>query len=765
MATYPHPSQNVPIFNANDFETGNTSLTLTTADNRYLQLSGGVERGLVTFSAGLSTASISNSGNTFTVPSSSGQLALVSQIPSSANFVTTNTNQTIAGTKTFTQAGLLMTDGSANASTFAVAALSGNWIYTFPNKTGTIAMLSDITPGGAQLNVPNTWTALQTFGSNLAATSISNTGTLTLPTSTDTLVGRATTDTLTNKTLTNPSFNVNTFLNSSGNTITIPSAAQNDTLLGQISTNFVQNKSLYDSNNLFVNSVDNTKQLKYLLSGQTTGTTLTIQSNQTTSQALNIPNITGTDTISTLGLTQTITGTKSFTGGSGIATSGVYPRTSASNQQSSTFTTPAIQIGGNTNDGIYSSGTDIIDFGSQGTNYISLQPQGIYRFVGGTVDPAIVFNQRIQAFNGANGASSPGIQIDNQNSGFYRVNQGTIGIGISGVATARWSSAGLNIFGVAGTAGAPALVLANDTTSGLYRPAANQIGVSISGSQVGNWTSTGLAITGGLSTTTTINSAAGTVGNPSMYFSTDTTSGFYRPSANQIGISISGSQVGLWNTLGLTVTGNISGSLITGTAFTAGSGSAATPIYTLNSEFSTGWYRSAANQWAWSASGTNVAVLSSTGLNIVPGSLTLANSVQTSSVVFSGSLPLFPATSTISFTDGTTETWYLTDGSNTGIIYFDFGKKNGAYFSAQMRLGANVYSATVSAGSLTALVAGNWYDWGKAGSGASASVAVTVQGFAQNILVTFNGGGSPVLTISASGSSFSVTIRRLVISY
>ena len=35
--------------------------------------------------------------------------------------------------------------------------------------------------------------------------SISNTGTLTLPTSTDTLVGRATTDTLTNKTLTSPS--------------------------------------------------------------------------------------------------------------------------------------------------------------------------------------------------------------------------------------------------------------------------------------------------------------------------------------------------------------------------------------------------------------------------------------------------------------------------------------------------------------------------------------------------------------------------------
>jgi hypothetical protein len=67
------------------------------------------------------------------------------------------------------------TSGSGNAVTFAidstVATLTGSQILT--NKTLTTPVIS----------------------------SISNTGTITLPTSTDTLVGRATTDTLTNKTI------------------------------------------------------------------------------------------------------------------------------------------------------------------------------------------------------------------------------------------------------------------------------------------------------------------------------------------------------------------------------------------------------------------------------------------------------------------------------------------------------------------------------------------------------------------------------------
>jgi hypothetical protein len=68
---------------------------------------------------------------------------------------------------------------------------------------------------GAVVGTTNTQTLTNKTLTVPVISSISNTGTLTLPTSTDTLVGRATTDTLTNKTLTSPTLNGTTIVGSS----------------------------------------------------------------------------------------------------------------------------------------------------------------------------------------------------------------------------------------------------------------------------------------------------------------------------------------------------------------------------------------------------------------------------------------------------------------------------------------------------------------------------------------------------------------------
>lgn len=94
--------------------------------------------------------------------------------------------------------------------------------------TGTATLPAGATIGGA---VAVTTTGTQTLTNKTltapAIATIANTGTLTLPTSTDTLVGRATTDTLTNKTLTSPTLNTPTI-----NTPALTGGTINDAVIG-----------------------------------------------------------------------------------------------------------------------------------------------------------------------------------------------------------------------------------------------------------------------------------------------------------------------------------------------------------------------------------------------------------------------------------------------------------------------------------------------------------------------------------------------------
>jgi len=103
---------------------------------------------------------------------------------------------TVAGTLAPANGGT----GVSNNAAMTVTG-SGNFAYT-RTLTGTTNVTFPTTGTLATLAGSETFTN-KTLTTPIIA-SISNTGTLTLPTSTDTLVGRATTDTLTNKTLTNP---------------------------------------------------------------------------------------------------------------------------------------------------------------------------------------------------------------------------------------------------------------------------------------------------------------------------------------------------------------------------------------------------------------------------------------------------------------------------------------------------------------------------------------------------------------------------------
>jgi hypothetical protein len=53
MSVYPPPTNDLPIFNPSEFESSSSTLTISTADSRYLKLTGGTESGLVTFASGL----------------------------------------------------------------------------------------------------------------------------------------------------------------------------------------------------------------------------------------------------------------------------------------------------------------------------------------------------------------------------------------------------------------------------------------------------------------------------------------------------------------------------------------------------------------------------------------------------------------------------------------------------------------------------------------------------------------------------------------
>ncbi len=101
--------------------------------------------------------------------------------------------------------------------------------------------------------------------------------------------------------------------------------------------------------------------------------------------------------------------------------------------------------------------------------------------------------------------------------------------------------------------------------------------------------------------------SAGTVGAPSMSFSTDSNTGFYSNGADQIGISSNGV-----NTFNFTTTA-LTSPTTGGASLTSANGSAAAPTFSFAGDEDTGWYRAADNELAASTAGSERIRIDSSG--------------------------------------------------------------------------------------------------------------------------------------------------------
>lgn len=104
-----------------------------------------------------------------------------------------------------------------------------------------------------------------------------------------------------------------------------------------------------------------------------------------------------------------------------------------------------------------------------------------------------------------------------------------------------------------GSDSAPSITFGSDTNVGFYRISADTIGVAVNGALVATYNSSGLTLASGAQFIGT----DGTASEPDYTFAGDLDTGFYHEGANKIGVAVNATKVAEFNTSGLSVTGTV----------------------------------------------------------------------------------------------------------------------------------------------------------------------------------------------------------------
>jgi len=209
-----------------------------------------------------------------------------------------------------------------------------------------------------------------------------------------------------------------------------------------------------------------------------------------------------------------------------------------------------------------------------------------------------------------------------------------------------------------GSAATPSLSFTTDTDSGFYRAAANEIGVALNGVLAHKFTGTQLLIPDGNEAT------------PGLSFTDDATSGFFRIGDDDaIGFSFGGVELfrvysGATNFSGVLNADTIAADVYDGAVLTNNAGSVTVPTFSLSTDTNTGIYFPGADQIALTSGGTQSGLFTST-LATFPA-ISTPGAASITGLVTGGSYATIAANG-----DGSATVPFLTrsNDTNTGLYF------------------------------------------------------------------------------------------------